>query len=57
MDPTGVDTPMVVGNEAMAKVHAGHPELRQAMNNVMPVRLVQPSDVSDAVLFLVSDKA
>ena len=55
--PTGVNTKMVVGNEAMAAMHAAHPRMRQAMNNVMPVRLVEPEDVAAAVAFLASDEA
>ena len=55
--PTGVDTKMVVGNEAMAAMHSAHPRMRQAMNNVMPVRLVDPEDVSAAVAFLASEEA
>ena len=55
--PTGVNTKMVVGNEAMAQMHAAHPRMRHAMNNVMPVRLVEPEDVAAAVAFLASDEA
>jgi len=55
--PTGVATKMVVGNEAMSAMHAAHPKMRQAMNNKMPVRMVEPEDVSDAVAFLASDEA
>ena len=42
---------------AMAAMHAAHPRMRQAMNNVMPVRLVEPEDVAAAVAFLASDEA
>jgi NAD(P)-dependent dehydrogenase (short-subunit alcohol dehydrogenase family) len=55
--PTGVATKMVVGNEAMAAMHAAHPKMRQAMDNLMPVRMVEPEDVSDAVAFLASEEA
>ena len=51
--PTGVNTPMIV-NEAMAEVLAAAPP--NAMTNALPVDLVEPVDISNAILFLVSDE-
>ncbi|GFG65207.1 short-chain dehydrogenase/reductase [Mycobacterium kubicae] len=56
LHPTGVETPMIV-NEAIEKYFAEDPETAQATVNLLPVSLIQPSDVSDAVLWLVSDHA
>jgi SDR family mycofactocin-dependent oxidoreductase len=52
--PTGVDTPMVV-NEVMQEFLQQDPTMGQAMMNALPVDLVQPVDISNAILFLVSD--
>jgi SDR family mycofactocin-dependent oxidoreductase len=50
--PTGVNTPMVV-NEEMQQF-AGHDP---TMANPMPVGLVEPVDISNAIVWLVSDDA
>jgi SDR family mycofactocin-dependent oxidoreductase len=52
--PTGVNTPMVV-NDAMQEFLQADPTMGQAMMNALPVDLVQPVDISNAILFLVSD--
>jgi SDR family mycofactocin-dependent oxidoreductase len=52
--PMGVRTPMVV-NEYFEKRHASPPP--GWMANVMGVDLVEPQDISDAVLWLLSDEA
>jgi SDR family mycofactocin-dependent oxidoreductase len=52
--PTGVNTPMVV-NEVMQEFLQQDPTMGQAMMNALPVDLVQPVDISNAILFLVSD--
>jgi SDR family mycofactocin-dependent oxidoreductase len=54
--PTGVATPMVE-NEMMETVIAGSPELAANFKNLLDVDLLQPDDISDAVLWLVSDAA
>jgi SDR family mycofactocin-dependent oxidoreductase len=54
--PTGVNTPMVV-NDAMQEVLQADPSIGQAMANALPVDLVEPVDVSNAILWLVSDEA
>jgi SDR family mycofactocin-dependent oxidoreductase len=52
--PMGVRTPMVV-NEFFAKRHSAAPP--GWMANAMDVALIEPQDVSDAVLWLLSDQA
>jgi SDR family mycofactocin-dependent oxidoreductase len=54
--PTGVRTPMVV-NEAMGEFLAQDPSLSNAMANALPVDMVEPADISNAILWLVSDDA
>ena len=54
--PTGVRTPMVV-NEVMAEFLAADPTLSDAMANALPVDMVEPVDVSNAIVWLVSDDA
>jgi SDR family mycofactocin-dependent oxidoreductase len=54
--PTGVETPMIM-NEAVGTYLAENPEVAQATVNLMAVSFVQPADVSDAVVWLVSDHA
>ena len=54
--PTGVNTPMVV-NDIMQAFLASDPSLSQAMANALPVDMVEPVDISNAILWLVSDDA
>ena len=58
--PTGVGTGMIL-NDAMAKyaemVAKGGKDYSSGMRNLLEVDYVQPKDISDAVAFLVSDKA
>ncbi|OBH12934.1 mycofactocin-coupled SDR family oxidoreductase [Mycobacterium sp. E1747] len=54
--PTGVETPMIM-NQAVLTYLAENPEVEQATVNLLDVPLVQPADVSDAVVWLVSDHA
>jgi SDR family mycofactocin-dependent oxidoreductase len=54
--PTGVRTPMIV-NEVMAEFLAADPTLSDAMANALPVDMVEPVDVSNAIVWLVSDDA
>jgi len=54
--PTGVNTPMVV-NESMQEFLQQDPTMGQAMMNALPVDMLEPVDISNAILFLVSDDA
>jgi SDR family mycofactocin-dependent oxidoreductase len=49
--PTGVATPMIV-NEYFDRYAIEHPEFAAAMQNLLPVSLVEPSDISEAMLYL-----
>ena len=46
--PTGVNTPMVV-NEAMQEFLEHDPSLSNAMANALPVPMVEPVDISNAI--------
>jgi SDR family mycofactocin-dependent oxidoreductase len=52
--PTGVDT-MMIRNEAMESFLSEFPDAASSITNLLPVELLQPRDISDAVLFLASD--
>lgn len=54
--PTGVATPMIF-NEHMASVFAANPDSSAMSGNLLPVPFVEPIDVTNAVLFLISDAA
>jgi SDR family mycofactocin-dependent oxidoreductase len=54
--PTGVATPMVQ-NAAVESFFGDHPELTELVSNPIPVDMVDPADISAAVLYLVSDAA
>jgi SDR family mycofactocin-dependent oxidoreductase len=54
--PTGVETPMIM-NEAVSAWVAENPAATDAISNLLPVAMIQPADVTDAVLWLVSDHA
>lgn len=56
--PAGVDTPMGNGG-GMTSVGdwlTAHPKLGGILVNALPVEIMQPSDITNAVLFLVSDE-
>ncbi|HEY2207220.1 MAG TPA: mycofactocin-coupled SDR family oxidoreductase [Pseudonocardia sp.] len=54
--PTGVNTTMIV-NETLGGMMAAHPDLADALSNLMPVDMLEPIDVSNAIAWLVSDDA
>lgn len=54
--PTGCRTPMVV-NEQFMEVIMANPTMATSMANPMPVDMVEPEDVSNAIAWLVSDDA
>ena len=53
--PTGVNTPMVV-NDFMQAWLAEEPTIAGAMTNLLPVEMIEPVDISNAIVFLVSDE-
>jgi len=54
--PTGVNTPMVMNDFVQAFLQAD-PAMSQAMANALPVDVIEPLDVSNAIVWLVSDDA
>lgn len=54
--PTGTNTPMVANEEFMTFI-VENPELAESMQNLIPVSMVEPEDISNAVAFLASDEA
>ncbi|MGQ0624340.1 MAG: mycofactocin-coupled SDR family oxidoreductase [Sporichthyaceae bacterium] len=52
--PTGVLTGMI-NHEIMGAYAEKHPRLGEVMGNILPVPLVDISDITEAVLFLVAD--
>jgi SDR family mycofactocin-dependent oxidoreductase len=54
--PTGVNTPMAV-NDSLQEFLVQDPSLANAMANALPVAMVEASDVSNAIVWLVSDDA
>jgi SDR family mycofactocin-dependent oxidoreductase len=49
--PTGVATPMIV-NEPFGQHFADHPEALSAVQNLLPVDLVETADISEAMVYL-----
>ena len=54
--PTGVNTPMVVNDFVQAFLQAD-PAMSQAIANALPVEVIEPVDVSNAIVWLVCDDA
>ena len=54
--PTGVNSPMLM-NEGFGEYVGEHPIMAEAMQNALPVELIECSDVANAVAFLCSDEA
>lgn len=54
--PCGVNTPMVV-NDVFAAFAQDHPDAAEHLRNPMPVELIEPADVTRAVVWLASDDA
>ena len=55
--PTGVDTPMGTGLGGLETLIGRDPNLGPIYMNTLPVEIVDPRDISNAVLFLASDEA
>src|ERR1700690_315173 len=55
--PTGVDTPMVAGLGGLTDMIEKNPNLGPLSMNGLPLEMVEPRDISNAVLFLASDEA
>jgi SDR family mycofactocin-dependent oxidoreductase len=58
--PTGVKSGMTMNEamgELMAQAMAGESTSISAMQNAMPIDILEPDDIADAVAFLVSDQA
>jgi SDR family mycofactocin-dependent oxidoreductase len=52
--PTGVNTPMVV-NEERARSTQEQADVGEHMQNVLPVAMIEPIDISNAIVYLCSD--
>jgi len=56
VNPTGVDTVMVT-DDAVTRHLAANPVLTESLGNLLPVPLLEPIDISNAIGWLVSDEA
>lgn len=54
--PTGVATGMIL-NDVMAEMFASNDPSLAAMQNALPIAMLQPDDIANAVAWLVSDEA
>jgi SDR family mycofactocin-dependent oxidoreductase len=54
--PTGVNTPMIVNDQA-EEYFGAHPAMAAVFTNLMDVDMVEPIDISNAIAWLVSDEA
>ena len=54
--PTGVSTPMVL-NDALRDFMHANPTMDPAAMNALPVDMLEPRDISNAIAWLVSDEA
>jgi NAD(P)-dependent dehydrogenase (short-subunit alcohol dehydrogenase family) len=52
--PTGVNTPMTA-NPEFARLNEEHPSVGETFHNALPVPMVEAVDVSNAIVYLVSD--
>jgi len=55
--PTGVDTPMLVGLSGLTSRIEASPDVGSLFLNSLPIDVLEPDDVSDAVLHLASDES
>ncbi|MGH3468478.1 MAG: SDR family oxidoreductase, partial [Thermocrispum sp.] len=54
--PTGVNTPMVV-NDYIQQFLESNPDMAANLQNALPVEMVEPVDISNAIVWLASDEA
>jgi SDR family mycofactocin-dependent oxidoreductase len=54
--PTGVATPMIM-NESLGALLASNATLAESLANALPVAMIEPVDISNAIAWLVSDAA
>jgi len=47
----------MIVNEVMERFLNESPDMAGALTNLLPVEVIQPVDISNAILFLVSDEA
>jgi NAD(P)-dependent dehydrogenase (short-subunit alcohol dehydrogenase family) len=55
-DTAGINTPMIV-NEAASAFMTEHPEFSSSVHPALPLSIMEPRDVSEAIVWLVSDAA
>jgi NAD(P)-dependent dehydrogenase (short-subunit alcohol dehydrogenase family) len=55
--PTGVNTPMLVGMAGLTERIEASPDVGSIFLNSLPLDIVTPEDISDAVLYLASDQS
>ena len=55
--PTGVNTPMLVNDAMQAFLDQAGTDIAGALTNALPVPMVEPVDISNAIVWLVSDDA
>ncbi|MDT5332480.1 MAG: hypothetical protein QOF31_3777 [Mycobacterium sp.] len=53
--PTGVSTPMITENPALFEAIEANDNLAKSMQNALPVPMIEPIDVSEAILYMVAD--
>jgi SDR family mycofactocin-dependent oxidoreductase len=54
--PTGVGTPMIM-NDATMEFLSSEPAFNQGFGNALPVAMIEPIDISEAIIWLASDNA
>ena len=54
--PMGVATPMII-NDEFQKYHADHADVLEISPRLLPITLLEAQDISNAILWLVSDEA
>lgn len=55
--PTGVSTPMVIGNTALAEALNDPSNMGNSISNLLPIDILEPEEISNAVAWLASDQS